>query len=80
MKRQFCGPYDALDFLENEWPNHGVQHARAVQACREALHHPAYASSARNCFRAACSEASFACSEAGNPGSRIEPKLVSRHK
>ncbi|MBL3685243.1 DUF982 domain-containing protein (plasmid) [Sinorhizobium meliloti] len=22
--RQFCGPYDALDFLENEWPNHGA--------------------------------------------------------
>lgn len=23
MPRRFCGPYDALDFLEHEWPCHG---------------------------------------------------------
>lgn len=62
MRRQFCGPYDTLDFLENEWPNHLVQHAQAVAACREALLHPEYANAARNCFRAACIEAALACS------------------
>ncbi|AUX78747.1 MULTISPECIES: DUF982 domain-containing protein [Sinorhizobium] len=80
MKRQFCGPYDALDFLENEWPNQRVQHARAVQACREALHHPSYANSARNCFKAACIEAAFACSEALDLISRTEAKPVTRHR
>ncbi|WP_085026278.1 DUF982 domain-containing protein [Ensifer aridi] len=79
IRRQFCGPYDALDFLENEWPNHQVQQARAVKACREALQHPEYANSAKNCFRAACIEASLACNEAANPGSRAEAKMVSRH-
>ncbi|WP_072642858.1 DUF982 domain-containing protein [Sinorhizobium americanum] len=80
MRRQFCGLYDALDFLENEWPSHGPLHARAVGACRAALHHPEYASSARNCFMAACVEASFACSEAGNLRSRAETKMVSRYR
>ncbi|MFC0808562.1 hypothetical protein ACFHWW_24440 [Ensifer sp. P24N7] len=56
-----------------------MQHARAVKACREALHHPAYANSAINCFRAACIEASFAWSETGNLGSRTESKLAGRH-
>ncbi|MBP1885060.1 hypothetical protein J2Z50_003350 [Ensifer mexicanus] len=80
MKRQFCGPYDALDFLENEWPRQGMPHARAVQVCREALHHSEYANSARNCFIAACVEASLAYSEAENLGSRAEAKMVSRHR
>lgn len=31
MNRQFCGVYDALDFLENEWPMHGKHQARAVE-------------------------------------------------
>ncbi|WP_085026014.1 DUF982 domain-containing protein [Ensifer aridi] len=80
IKCQFCGSYEAFDFLENEWPNHGVQHARAVQACREALHHSAYANSSRNRFRAACIEASFGCSEAENLMSRTAAKPVSRHR
>lgn len=60
--RQFCGPYDALDFLENEWPNHGAQRGRAISACRAALRHPDYSESARVFFIAACIEASLACS------------------
>ncbi|WP_072597145.1 DUF982 domain-containing protein [Sinorhizobium americanum] len=80
MRRQFCGPYDALDFLENEWPSHGPLHARAVRACREALRHAEYVSSARNCFMAACVEASFLCTEAGNLQSRAGSKLMGRYR
>ena len=72
MKRRFCGPYDALDFLENEWPRHGTQQVRAVRACRAALHHPQYSDWARNSFIAACIEASFACSYLG----RAKPSPV----
>ncbi|WP_080589688.1 DUF982 domain-containing protein [Sinorhizobium fredii] len=64
MPRQFCGPHDALDFLENEWPSHGVQQARAIEACGTALHHSEYTNSAKNSFVAACIEASLACCEA----------------
>ncbi|MDX0439358.1 DUF982 domain-containing protein [Sinorhizobium medicae] len=63
MNRQFCGVYDALDFLENEWPMHGKHQAQAARACRAALRHPRYADWARNAFIAACPEASFACSD-----------------
>jgi len=81
MRRQFSGPYDALDFLENEWPNHRVQHARAVNACREALQQPEYVNTARNCFRAACIEASLVCGEGADLGSRADAKIVShRHR
>lgn len=61
MIRQFRNAYDALDFLEYEWPAHGPRHARAVQACREALQHPHFSEAARNFFVAACIEASLAC-------------------
>ncbi|WP_234804711.1 hypothetical protein [Sinorhizobium americanum] len=57
-----------------------MQHARAVQACREALHHPSYVNSARNCFKAACIEAAFACSEALDLISRTEAKPVTRYR
>ncbi|MDK1376537.1 MULTISPECIES: DUF982 domain-containing protein [unclassified Sinorhizobium] len=57
-----------------------MQHARAVQVCREALHHSEYANSARNCLIAACVEASLAYSEAENVGSRAEAKTMSRHR
>lgn len=80
MRRQFCGPYDALDFLEHEWPSHGAQQARAIAACRAALHHSEYANSARNSFMAACIEASLACSEAVNFHSRVRFKGASRHR
>ncbi|MEY9165830.1 hypothetical protein ABIE78_003949 [Sinorhizobium fredii] len=77
MKRQFCGPYDALDFLENEWPMHGGQQARAVRACRAALHHPQYSDWAKNSFIAACIEASFACSDVLGRAKPPRPDLTS---
>lgn len=80
MSRRFCSAYDALDFLEYEWPVHGPRHARAVEACREALQHPQYSETARNCFLAACIEASFACSEMANWHSRADSTVVSRSK
>ncbi|WP_234851759.1 DUF982 domain-containing protein [Sinorhizobium meliloti] len=72
MNRQFCGVYDALDVLENEWPMHGKHQAQAVRACRAALRHPRYADWARNSFIAACIEASFACSDM--PGGARPPR------
>nr|WP_244520156.1 DUF982 domain-containing protein [Sinorhizobium glycinis] len=80
MPRQFCGPYDALDFLENEWPSHGVQQARAIEICRAALHHSEYTNSARHSFVAACIEASLECSEAVKFGGRVRFTGASRHR
>lgn len=80
MRRQFCSVYDALDFLEYEWPVHGPRHARAVQACRQALQYPQYSEAARNCFVAACIEASLAFSEMANCGCRADSTVVSRPK
>lgn len=37
MSRRFTGPYEALDFLEYEWPCHGKRYHRAVRDCRAAL-------------------------------------------
>ncbi|MGN7734458.1 DUF982 domain-containing protein [Rhizobiales bacterium] len=80
MPRRFCGPYDALDFLENEWPSHGVQQARAIEACRAALRHSEYTNSAKNSFVAACIEASLECSDAVKFGFRFSYKGASRHR
>ncbi|MGZ2471908.1 hypothetical protein FB007_13223 [Sinorhizobium medicae] len=34
IERRFCGPYDALDFLEHEWPNYGRRfHRRQRLPC-----------------------------------------------
>ncbi|WP_234840115.1 DUF982 domain-containing protein [Sinorhizobium meliloti] len=77
MNRQFCGVYDALDFLENEWPMHGKHQAQAVRACRAALRHPRYAEWARNSFIAACIEASFACSDMPEEPGRRDRTYVS---
>ena len=38
LTREFSCIYDALDFLENEWPTRdGALYARAIRLCREAL-------------------------------------------
>ncbi|RVK26067.1 DUF982 domain-containing protein [Sinorhizobium meliloti] len=37
MSHRFCGPYDALDFLEPEWPSQGKWQRRALRDCRAAL-------------------------------------------
>ncbi|PND18106.1 hypothetical protein CN934_29735 [Ensifer sp. MMN_5] len=64
MPRRFCGPYDALDFLEHEWPSHGKWRHRAVRDCRAALSELLDAEAARASFTAACIEASMACRDA----------------
>ena len=58
LERTFTGVYDALDFLENEWPlRHGERHDRAVKICRRALNGILPAAIAREAFMAACLEA-----------------------
>lgn len=64
MLRLFRGPYDAVDFLEHEWPSHGKWHHRAVRDCRAALSGIVAAEIARASFAAACAEASLAISDA----------------
>lgn len=61
LTREFSCIYDALDFLENEWPTRdGALYARAVRLCREALGRTVPAPIAREAF-------TFACLEAGMP-------------
>ncbi len=58
LERTFKGVYDALNFLENEWPlRHGGRHERAVKACRGALNGSMSAVIAREAFLTACLEA-----------------------
>ncbi len=58
LERTFTGVYDALDFLENEWPlRHGERHERAVKTCRGALNRVVPAVIAREAFLTACLEA-----------------------
>lgn len=54
----FKSPYDALDFLENEWPlRHGRNYERAVRLCRSALERTTPLAVGREAFVAACLEA-----------------------
>lgn len=71
LERIFLNAYDALDFLENEWPaRSGPFHAAAVSACQATL--KGYGS----CRRA--SEALFdACVEAGLEPMPTDPPAVS---
>ncbi|WP_426131293.1 DUF982 domain-containing protein [Pararhizobium sp. PWRC1-1] len=58
MDRTFRSVYEALDFLENEWPlKSGEYYDRAVLACRQALNGLAPSETAREAFIAACLEA-----------------------
>ncbi len=58
LERIFIGIYDALDFLENEWPlRHGKRHDRAVKTCRRALNGIVPSIIAREAFVVACLEA-----------------------
>ena len=51
----FHGPYDALDFLENEWPmRHGQKYIRAIRSCRGSLNKMTPLAVAREDFIAAC--------------------------
>lgn len=54
----FSSVYDALDFLENEWPlRRGQKYDRAVNVCRAAINKMAPVAVAREAFIAACLEA-----------------------
>jgi len=70
LERTFTGIYDALDFLENEWPlRHGERHDRAVKTCRRALNGIVPAIVAREAFVAAYLEA-------GMPAVMVPSKTV----
>ena len=58
LERTFVSVYDALDFLENEWPlRRGERYGRAVRRCRGALARITPVEMAREAFIAACLEA-----------------------
>ena len=58
MSRTFQGVYDALDFLENEWPlRNGQCYMRARETCRAALQFGSHVHVARDAFVSACREA-----------------------
>lgn len=58
LERTFTSVYEALDFLENEWPlRKGERYERAVRTCRQALNRMTPAAVAREAFIAACLEA-----------------------
>ncbi|WP_051440843.1 hypothetical protein M728_004373 (plasmid) [Ensifer sp. WSM1721] len=58
LTRTFTSVYEALDFLENEWPlRKGERYERAVRTCQRALNRMTPAAVAREAFIAACLEA-----------------------
>jgi hypothetical protein len=58
LERTFRSVYDALDFLENEWPlRRGERYERAVRKCRAALKRLVPNEVAREAFIAAGFEA-----------------------
>ncbi|PLU31436.1 DUF982 domain-containing protein, partial [Sinorhizobium medicae] len=58
LTHSFASVYEALDFLENEWPlRRGERYERAVRTCRRALNRMTPAAVAREAFIAACLEA-----------------------
>ncbi len=58
LMRTFTSVYEALDFLENEWPlRKGERYERAVRTCQRALNRMTPAAVAREAFVAACLEA-----------------------
>ncbi|WP_331375931.1 DUF982 domain-containing protein [Sinorhizobium chiapasense] len=60
IKHTFNSVYEALDFLENEWPlRNGQRYERAVRTCRGALKRMTPAAVAREAFVAACVEAAM---------------------
>lgn len=77
--RFFRGAYDALDFLENEWPvRRGAHYQNALRLCRAALSRSAPAEVAREAFLAASLEASMSLLGGGFVPSMPEPTLGAR--
>jgi hypothetical protein len=66
--------YDALEFLENEWPlKHGTYHERAISRCRGALQELVSANTALEAFVDACLEAGMPPTES-NAGA-VPPRI-----
>lgn len=60
LPRTFESIYEALDFLEEEWPiKYGEEHWRAICECRSALNRQTPAAAAREAFLSACKEAAM---------------------
>lgn len=58
LEHTFHSVFNALDFLEHEWPlRKGSQYLQAVQQCRAALANMVSPEIAREAFIAACIEA-----------------------
>lgn len=58
LDRTFSSVYEALDFLEHEWPlKRGERYDRAVACCQRALNRMTPPAVAREAFVAACLEA-----------------------
>lgn len=73
LERTFLGVFDALDFLEAEWPlRRGERYKRAIDKCRAALEWAAPSEVAREAFIAACLEA-------GMPMVMASPVPASKH-
>lgn len=74
IERTFLSVYDALDYLEHEWPlRHGERYKRAVDKCRAALMWVVPTEVAREAFIAACLEA-------GMPMVMASPPSAGKHK
>lgn len=73
-ERIFTSVYEALDFLENEWPlRKGERYERAVRLCRGALSRQVPPAVAREAFVAACLEAGMPAIAQMSPPSTLAP-------
>jgi hypothetical protein len=77
LEHSFTSIYDALDFLENEWPiRQGRRYDHAVKRCRRALSGVIPAAIVREDFVAACLEAGLSLIPPPNPGAPIEMEIM----
>jgi hypothetical protein len=80
LEHSFHSVYDALDFLENEWPvRHGQRYERAVSECRDALNRKRPTEVAREAFIAACLEAGLPFAAAGMIPARAAARETRRN-
>lgn len=78
MNRTFGSVYDALDFLENEWPQiRGGYYDQAISACKGSLNGLTPAEVAREAFIAACLETGMPAVAAEPPHYRRSPHRLS---
>ena len=75
LTRRFCNAYDALDFLDAEWPTRrGAAYERAIRLCRNALRSDKAAELSRIGFIAAALEAGL---EQAGPDANL-PRFLPR--